>query len=893
MAGTPVLAHLRLLAALQAMAVAAWLTPASVHIVHWPASGPTRLALLAPTWQLLAWTTAALATYGAVRVLGRTAPAARILTPFMLLWLVAVPYLPWLPDRLPLLLVLGGPLRWVLVAGVGVRSFLLWRGDRPLPDPGQYVGRRMVFAASLALYLVFGLWNLDANGIGGDEPHYLVITESLLRDGDLDIENNHQRGDYRAFFRGDLRPDFLQRGLNGVLYSIHAPGLPALLLPVYAVAGHRGAVAFIALMGALAALAVFDLGVLLAGSTVAVLTWLAVCLTVPFIPHSWSIFPEMPGALLVAWGVLWLVRPVDEVGAGRWVVRGLALSLLPWLHTKFIVFLAVLSLGFGLRLLRQVPRLLAIATPIALSCAAWLASFYVMYGTVNPEAPYGAYTQVYVLTSNIPHGLLGLFFDQKFGLLVYSPVYLLAVAGAWIGLRDPRHRFVTAILLLIVVGFVGSTARLYMFWGGSSAPARFFVPLLPCLAPFIALALSRARSVPAIAASAVTLAASLGVAAVGIASPERLMLFSNPHGRARILELLQGGSPLSLVLPTFTDPDWPSHVVPLVLWVVAAGVGGAVLVLMSRLTARGPWAALAASMLAFLAAGAAFTARPPAAAREATAVRGDLDVLWRYDRDRFRPFAYDTLERPTRERVLELATVRLRPSVLPDAMGPVDLGPLELPPGEFEASVWFNGGSSRDGEVLVAGPRTVFGRADAPLSNPARFPVVFPVAGRRVVVRVPDATVARAITEVRLEPHDVPAPSQRDPRPVRAVENLGTRPGAYLVYTDGDAYPEMGTFWTRGTAATTVLVAPGGAPAMTLTLSTGPMSGTVSVTLGGQTRQVAMTANREVQIDLDLPAGERLVPLTIGSSVMFRPSEVNPALADSRGLGCQVRLVLH
>ena len=41
---------------------------------------------------------------------------------------------------------------------------------------------------------------------GGDEPHYLVITQSLLYDGDLKIENNHQRGDYRAYYGGDLPP---------------------------------------------------------------------------------------------------------------------------------------------------------------------------------------------------------------------------------------------------------------------------------------------------------------------------------------------------------------------------------------------------------------------------------------------------------------------------------------------------------------------------------------------------------------------------------------------------------------------------------------------------------------------------------------------------------------
>src|SRR5205814_4400524 len=96
---------------------------------------------------------------------------------------------------------------------------------------------------------VAAAWAVSPSVPSGDEPHYLIITQSLLKDHDLRIENNHRNGDYRAYYAGELsKPDYRRRGRNGEIYSIHAPGLPALVAPACAIGGYPGVVMFLILI---------------------------------------------------------------------------------------------------------------------------------------------------------------------------------------------------------------------------------------------------------------------------------------------------------------------------------------------------------------------------------------------------------------------------------------------------------------------------------------------------------------------------------------------------------------------------------------------------------------------------------------------------------------------
>jgi hypothetical protein len=71
-----------------------------------------------------------------------------------------------------------------------------------------------VAAAVAATVYLLAAWQVFPQLPAGDEPHYLVIAQSLLKDGDLKIENNHLQGDYEAYIPGPLRPHYLTRGVN-------------------------------------------------------------------------------------------------------------------------------------------------------------------------------------------------------------------------------------------------------------------------------------------------------------------------------------------------------------------------------------------------------------------------------------------------------------------------------------------------------------------------------------------------------------------------------------------------------------------------------------------------------------------------------------------------------
>jgi hypothetical protein len=705
-----------------------------------------------------------------------------------LLWgaLAVVPFLPWLPDMFPGLLVFAGPMLWVLLGGALLAGW--WDARASFPSmrlSGWRPRTAALFIGSLVVYSVLGLALTSRHGLRGDEPHYLVVVESLLRDGDLRVENNYAAAHYRSFVpEGPLSPHAINRGRDGVMYSIHAPGLPIVTAPAYALAGRAGANLVIALLAAGAGLAVFLLARSLSGPAPALLTWLAVCGSTPWLMHGWLIFPEMAAACVAAWSVWWLWKD-GRATTLAWLGRGCVLGVLPWFHAKFSVLLAGLAIALVLgRHLWRAPRTLtAFVLPMVLSVAAWLLAFHAMYGVPDPTMPYGGLRAMTDLAwSNVPRGLLGLFFDQEFGLLVHAPVYGLAAFGVRPLLRDPAHRRLAFAVFGVGLAYLVGVTRYYMWWGGLSVPARFLVPVLPLLAPVLAAAFGRLRECAwGRAVMAVMLGVSLTVSALLVFEPGWTLLFNTRDGTGNLLALVQGAGAWTRVFPSLWDLDWTAQVPR-----VAAVIGGvAVGVLATRAAARtrGVSAAgapgrgghlamvfVATSLLAL----AVFTrVGLTQDARAKTALDGQLRLLAAWGPDGWME--------PSRLRALSARALLQRVDMAlfsRDEALPVEppgdpsawMGPLPLPPGLYDVRVSGRRearapGAPGDLGVRLADADTVLG--SVPLSDglPLVLRVEVPGPGplTRVLVGVSHVAAVDHIGRVTVQPVALASTGHRAP----------------------------------------------------------------------------------------------------------------------------------
>jgi len=438
----------------------------------------TTLALLA----LLAQGGAAARPDGIVLGLPGTAAVVVVAAGLGLLWLLSRWEAACAPAGgllfLPLLLLVWPQAPGVrAVSGAALLVPVLAAAILCLPrEPTRWV--RGAFLPVVAIvYLGAAVRVQSQVGAEGDEPHYLMVAESLLRDHDLALDRDYAEGRYRAFYRthAELAPHFRVRGREGQIYSLHAVGLSVLILPSYVLAGYPGASFFMALLAALLAREIRELLRHAMGGTPAAegTAWI-VALSPPLVHYAGLVFTEVPAALAVAFV---LRRGLGTPRLPSLLTCGLALAALPWLNVRYAA-LALVLLLYLLAARARRKESIALVVPLLVSAAGIALYHFVLYGFFDPRRVYGLRREF--SPAILREALPGLFFDQEFGLLAYAPVFALAVPGLLALWRLSRRLTLATLALLAVV--LLTTGAWPMWRGGFNPPARFLLPLVPALA---------------------------------------------------------------------------------------------------------------------------------------------------------------------------------------------------------------------------------------------------------------------------------------------------------------------------------------------------------------------------------------------------------------------------
>ena len=353
--------------------------------------------------------------------------------------------------------------------------------------------RRSITSVGLFLTVVL-IYSANGRVIdAGDTVPASYLPISILREFNFNLDEfsflYDENGRRRYTFVGDL-PFFL-RYRDGHYLSVYPPGPALLALPVYVIpviGGMPATSAWIPRLEKLSATLITALSVLFLLWTLRGLTaerWaLMIASVYAFGTSSLSISSQAlwqhgPSQFFLALSLYLLVKGMRETRYIPYVGFTLASSILMRPTDTLIV------LPMGLYILRQHRGMVGKSLLCALPPLAFLLFYnYASFGLI--AGGYGAETLDATSSAwrtPLWEGLFGLLFSPGRGLLIYSPIFILALVGivmAWTS-GPCLFRYVSIGPLLVVLLY----SKWGTWWGGWSYGPRLLADLAPILCLFL------------------------------------------------------------------------------------------------------------------------------------------------------------------------------------------------------------------------------------------------------------------------------------------------------------------------------------------------------------------------------------------------------------------------
>ena len=433
---------------------------------------------------------------------------------------------------------------------------------------GRWIEGKELLLSAAALFLLLCVaysFSMDIRAtrgasISGDEPFYLLTTQSLLSDRDFDLRNQYDAHSYESFFDhpDGLWKQSIPKPDDGQLLSPHNPGLSILVIPGFALGGLVGTQIQLLVLGAAAMALAFVLVDRLTGRRA--LTWvltLGVALSAtPFI-YSTEIYPEFPAALALVVSLI-LVTREKSPSAVDGLLLAATLTVLCWLGVKYAFLAVPVAVYFLFRADRE-GRLTLLAAGMA--SAAFFAWFHLhLFGGLTPygvNVVYAGWNTSDILGGHVDWGeryyrLWGLFIDRRFGIGRWAPLLLVAVPGlALLAIGRLHLRLVLALIVvqMLIATFVAITMMGWWF------PGRTMLTVLPLFVLPVVLLVARTPiwgRVVVVLLGIMTLATTWALAVAGRA--EEITIAVDPFDMA--FPLFQGLSGLFPLYTWWTVETW-------------------------------------------------------------------------------------------------------------------------------------------------------------------------------------------------------------------------------------------------------------------------------------------------------------------------------------------------
>jgi hypothetical protein len=313
---------------------------------------------------------------------------------------------------------------------------------------------RRAFALWLALFAVYaagaGLHASPGEDLSAPEAHVLLLTRSIVDDGNLDLADEYGAAAWRPFYGRTLVPLTGPRE-HGQLEQI-AAGFPLLCAPAYALGGRLAVELWLAALAALGYMAAAAVARRLVPEPWATRGVLAVGLSPPAVVAATTIAPDaVAGSVLAGAAALALAardRPLARLTA--WA--GALLATLPWLAVKFLASGAIVAAGV-FRWPRRRSR--GLAGLVGLEVALFSGVLYIsindrLYGGLTPYAvlPAGeSATGAHGLGDHLERWprLLWLWVGPPQGLLLWAPVCALGFVALWLLARSRHERLARVV----------------------------------------------------------------------------------------------------------------------------------------------------------------------------------------------------------------------------------------------------------------------------------------------------------------------------------------------------------------------------------------------------------------------------------------------------------------